>query len=305
MVRRWVLVALPVLLTAGVAVAAVLQQGFGGGPATRGPVSLCTRPGQRFPVASVGNGSYQLNPDEWNSQAALCMSGDGGADFTVTSSGLSAGADSSAGAPGAYPRIAYQPGAGELPVPVASLGDALTSWSTTVVPTGRYDVAYDVWLARDATGCAAKVPPYELMVWVNQRGGPVPLGGRLGGSGSTVTLNGKAYLVYGHRPTSRTSPTDHQVITYQRAVTTTSVHDLHLRRFIADAVDRGYIPAAGYLCSVQAGFEIWNGGAGLSTDSFSFRLPGARLPPWPGRGQGGSRGRRQARGGSGAVGGGA
>lgn len=55
------------------------------------------------------------------------------------------------------------------------------------------------------------------------------------------------------------------------ATSATSVTDLDLRAFTRDAVQRGYVPAGSYLCAVQAGFEIWDGGAGLSSDSFSFQ----------------------------------
>ena len=46
-----------------------------------------------------------------------------------------------------------------------------------------------------------------------------------------------------------------------------------------NAVRRGYIRTSWYLIDVEAGFELWRGGAGLATDSFSVNLNGSRGSP--------------------------
>jgi cellulose 1,4-beta-cellobiosidase len=43
---------------------------------------------------------------------------------------------------------------------------------------------------------------------------------------------------------------------------------------VADAVKRGYISNSWYLIDVEAGFELWQGGAGLATKSFSVHVAG-------------------------------
>jgi cellulose 1,4-beta-cellobiosidase len=55
---------------------------------------------------------------------------------------------------------------------------------------------------------------------------------------------------------------------------TTSVTNLDLQALVADAVSRGYIRASWHLIGVEAGFEIWQGGAGLATTSFSVNVAG-------------------------------
>jgi len=55
---------------------------------------------------------------------------------------------------------------------------------------------------------------------------------------------------------------------------TTSVRHLDLQALAADAVSRGYIASSWYLISVEAGFELWHGGAGLATNSFSVNVAG-------------------------------
>jgi hypothetical protein len=241
----------------------VLAQSAAADPAA----SLCTSANGPFATATVGNGQYQIMPDEWNSSADVCMSSDGNADFTVTSSALSSATNVQAGAPGAYARIAYLPQTGRLPMPVATMGDTLTSWRTTLGAPGQWDVAYDVWYADSASGCGPTTS-HELMIWLNRQQGPVPLGT----AGPQVTLNGRGYQVYEWQ-----SSAGKQVISYLMTNPTDSVYDLNLRTVTADAVVRGYVPAGGELCSVQAGFEIWNGGAGLATNSFSYQ-PAAGLP---------------------------
>jgi len=53
---------------------------------------------------------------------------------------------------------------------------------------------------------------------------------------------------------------------------TTSVTNLDLQALVADAVSRGYIQNSWYLIDVEAGFELWQGGAGLATNSFSINV---------------------------------
>jgi hypothetical protein len=48
-----------------------------------------------------------------------------------------------------------------------------------------------------------------------------------------------------------------------------SVKEFDLRAFTRDAIRRGYIRQDWYLISVEAGFELWQGGAGLETVNFS------------------------------------
>jgi cellulose 1,4-beta-cellobiosidase len=61
-------------------------------------------------------------------------------------------------------------------------------------------------------------------------------------------------------------------VSYVRATNTTSVSNLDLKPFMADAVTRNYITNAGYLLGVQAGFEIWQQTASMTTNSFSVAI---------------------------------
>ena len=56
----------------------------------------------------------------------------------------------------------------------------------------------------------------------------------------------------------------------------TSVSDLDIGALAQDAVSRGYLSSSCYLISVEAGFGLWHGGAGLATHSFSVDIKARR-----------------------------
>jgi cellulose 1,4-beta-cellobiosidase len=57
-----------------------------------------------------------------------------------------------------------------------------------------------------------------------------------------------------------------------------SVSGLDIGTLTQDAVSRGYTQTSWFLIDVEAGFELWQGGAGLATNSFSVSVSGAAAP---------------------------
>jgi cellulose 1,4-beta-cellobiosidase len=51
-----------------------------------------------------------------------------------------------------------------------------------------------------------------------------------------------------------------------------SVRDFDVGGVVADAARRGYLSGPSYLLNIQAGFEIWQGGRGLGTESFALSV---------------------------------
>ena len=51
-----------------------------------------------------------------------------------------------------------------------------------------------------------------------------------------------------------------------------SVTNLDLGLLAADATARGYLSASWHLIDVEAGFELWSGGAGLKSTAFSVSV---------------------------------
>jgi hypothetical protein len=200
----------------------------------------------------------------------LGVGGSGG--FTVTRSAI---ANSASGAPGGYPSIyrgchwgACTPRSG-LPVPVSRLlspGTVTTTWATAQPGTGAYDVAYDIWFSL-APGTSGQ-PAAELMIWLNHNGPVRPFGSKV----STAVIGGRPYDVWFGKQAWNT-------ISYSMVTGTTSVRDLDIGQFAADALSRGYLGKSWYLIDVEAGFELWQGGAGLATDSFAVNVPGTSSAP--------------------------
>jgi cellulose 1,4-beta-cellobiosidase len=218
-------------------------------------------------TAPVGGGAYTLQNNEWGSGEPECVSNDGGADFTVASSSID---NATNGAPGGYPSLykgchwgACTTGSG-LPLPVSSLstGAVTTSWSTTQPGTGAYDVAYDIWF-NQTPATSGQPGGAELMIWLSHNGSVQPFGSQVG----TASAGGHSYSVWFGNQGWNT-------ISYTMTTGVTSVSDLDIDQLVADAVSRGYISKSWYLIDVEAGFELWQGGTGLATNSFAVNVNG-------------------------------
>ncbi len=230
-------------------------------------VSLC---GDQ-PGIAVSNGIYNVINNEFNSAAPECIDvTDKG--FRVTQSAITSGS------PGGYPSIykgchwgvcTSQSG---LPIQVSTLAGLKSDWATIQPASGQYVAAYDLWF--NTTPATQKRPDgAELMIWVNRVGGLLPAGSR---AASNVKISGASYNVYLKK--------DEHYIAYVKTQAATSVENLDLQAFIKDAASRGYIQREWYLICVAAGFELWQGGAGLATNSFSVTaensLSKAKLKVW-------------------------
>jgi hypothetical protein len=217
---------------------------------------------------AVVGGAYMVQNNEWGSGAPECVAVATGGGFTVATSAI---ANSAGGSPGGYPSI-YRgchwgictPGSG-LPVSASKLlspGTVTTSWATTQPNAGAYDVAYDIWFNQAPT-TSGQPNGAELMIWLNHKGSIEPYGSQVG----TATIDGRSYQVWFGQQGWNT-------ISYSMTTGTTSVQDLDIGKFVADAMHRGWIQKSWYLIDVEAGFELWQGGAGLATDSFAVNVRG-------------------------------
>jgi Glycosyl hydrolase family 12 len=232
------------------------------------PRTLC-----QSQTAAVGSRGYTAENNEWGSGEPECITTEGGAGFTVAKSSI---ANSTYGAPGGYPALykgchwgACTPGSG-FPIQVSDIrpGRVTTSWSTAQ-PGGSndYDVAYDIWFNKTPT-TTGQPNGTELMIWLNHNGPVQPFGSKVA---SNVSIGGRGYNVWFGNQGWNT-------LSYTMTSGTTSVSNLDLQPLIADAIRRGYISPSWYLIDVEAGFELWHGGAGLATHSFSVNVAGRGVP---------------------------
>jgi glycosyl hydrolase family 12/cellulose binding protein with CBM2 domain len=220
------------------------------------------------------DGAYTIQNNEWGSTAPECISTDAGTDFTVANSSI---ANSTSGAPGGYASIykgchwgACTSNSG-FPVQVSNIkaGTVTTSWSTAQPGGGAaYDVAYDIWFNQTST-TPGQPNGAELMIWLNHNGPVQPFGGQVG---SNVSIGGRGYNVWFGNQGWNT-------VSYTMTTPSSSVSNLDLQALVADAMSRGYIQPSWWLIDVEAGFEMWQGGAGLATNSFGVTVNGPGSPP--------------------------
>jgi cellulose 1,4-beta-cellobiosidase len=247
------------------ALAAVLLAALGATHARAATTTLCNSQ-----TLSASGGAYTIQNNEWGSSASECITSDGNADFTVANSAI---ANATNGGPGGYPSIykgchwgACTTGSG-LPIQESSLGAGrvTTSWSTSQ-PGGSnaYDVAYDIWFNSTPT-TSGQPNGAELMIWLNHNGSVQPFGSQVA---TGVSVGGRSYNVWFGNQGWNT-------VSYTMTSGATSVSGLDIGQIAADAVSRGYIQPSWYLIDVEAGFELWQGGAGLATNSFAVNVSGS------------------------------
>jgi hypothetical protein len=214
----------------------------------------------RQPALPVSDGAYNIQNNEFNSYARECIHVDGST-FTVTESKITSGG------PGGYPSIYKGCHWGTctansgMPLQVSALRRLKSDWETTQPASDAYVAAYDIWF--NTTPIATGRPDgAEVMIWLKHTDGIQPAGSKV----ASAKIGGAAYDVWSHRRNSW------NYVAYVRSTSTTSARDLDLKTFIQDAVGRGYVRSDWYLISVEAGFELWQGGTGLATKSFAVRL---------------------------------
>ncbi len=262
--------AVPVILAESATVASA---------ATSAAATFCNTSGTaNNNTAPLAGGQYVLSVDEWDSTAAICVSTDGGADFKVASSAIAQPGYT----PGVYPDIiaGRHPFGGSpasenpdgLPLAVSAINSGVvTSWSTTENSTdGTYDVAYDNWF--DPSSAPTLPTGEEMMIWLNHNGAQ-PAGSVV----ATATLDGIPFNIWASQMTN-SSGGHWEDVSFVMANTTSSITNLQLAPLVQESIKLGYMQSSWYLDAIEAGFEIWQNGTGLATNSFSFSTNGAGAP---------------------------
>jgi hypothetical protein len=200
-----------------------------------------------------------INADNWGGGNA-CVNVDGGADFSVASqsvpymSRVLAYPDVNIGCSGGY--CTTNSG---LPVPESTAAPIVT-WSTVNnSPGSKFDTALDMIFSDTFTSS----PPIdaEVMVMINSSG-YTALG--LPGPGSPiVTIDGTLWY-YEYKTTGSWPDTEFAAVTTEDSVT-----NMALAPFFAFANGIGALSSSLSLVQICAGNELWQGGAGLGTTSYS------------------------------------
>ncbi|HXR69415.1 cellulose binding domain-containing protein [Actinocrinis sp.] len=244
----------PRALAAALAIAVAAAVTAAVAPAAQAATTTCSGTG------TISAGDYMIQANEWNSSLQQCITYTGGTAWSVSTANF----NTSGGAPATYPSIfkgchwGLCTGNSGMPIQMSKLGSATSSWSTNQPSSGAYDVAYDIWFNSTPT-TSGQPDGTEVMIWINSRGGVQPFGSQTG----SANIAGMNWNVWTGRQTSW------NIISYVLNPGATSVSNLDLKAMFNDAVSRGSINPNHYLIDVEAGFEIWQGGQGLGTNSFS------------------------------------
>ncbi|NAS27030.1 hypothetical protein GT755_35860 [Herbidospora sp. NEAU-GS84] len=238
---------------------------FGVTPAQAAPV-IC----EKYGSTTVQSGRYVVINNVWGASTSQCIDVNQAGGFTIQSANHN---NATNGAPASYPAIyagchyANCSTGSNLPMQASSgnFGNVRTSVSMSYPSTGTWDAAYDIWFdptpRTDGQNTGA-----EIMIWLNHRGSVQPVGSQVG----TVNLAGGTWQVW-------FGNIGWNVISYVRTSAASSI-DFAVNTFYSDAVNRGYAQRSWYLTSVQAGFEPWVGGAGLTLNNFTYTTSGGQNP---------------------------
>ncbi|GID91517.1 hypothetical protein ACFQFC_10005 [Amorphoplanes digitatis] len=240
--RRQRIRLLTLALAAGTAVAVPTTADAAPGP-------ICARFG------STVQGNYYVQNNVWGSTATQCIN--------VTSSGFQITRQDGVNASGpvSYPSIFLgchytlcSPGM-RTPRQISGISSARSSISYTFT-NAKYVAAYDIWL--DPTPKTNGVNQQEIMIWFNKSTTPQPIGSVTG----TASVGGRSWQVW----TGNNGKNN--VISY---VSTSAISSwsFDVKAFLNDSIARGHGSSSWYLTSIQAGFEPWAGGIGLTVNSFS------------------------------------
>ncbi len=212
---------------------------------------------------STVQGQYVVQNNRWGTSATQCVNVTGNG-FQLTQADGSVSTD---GAPKSYPSIYTgchyancSPGT-RLPMQIGSISSAPSSISYQFTSDAVYNASYDIWL--DPEPKRTGVNRTEIMIWFNRVGPIQPIGSQVG----TADVGGRSWEVW----TGNNGGND--VISFVSPSALPS-WSFDVMDFVKETVGRGMAGNNWYMTSIQAGFEPWNGGAGLGVQSFSASVNG-------------------------------
>ena len=190
----------------------------------------------------------------------------------------------------------------QYPILASALVSEPTSWTFSnnfSAINGQFDAIYDAFF--NTTTKQQFLPNGgELEIFLNYTSNETALGGT---QLPDTTIGGQTYHVWS--AVKSASGTTWTRIAFQRTSTnrTTSVSNLDVAGFVKAAIADGAINPNWYQQDLDAGFEIWSGGVGLATSSFSAPPPTVTAANSAGGGGSGSSGGGSSGGGSSGGGG--
>ena len=144
-----------------------------------------------------------------------------------------------------------------LPIQVSAIQSIETGFHTNATQmSGTYNAAYDIWTSSNAGAGNAE---YFVMLWLENKGNKQPAGTAT----ANVNIENRQWQVW----TGGTGEGGGKYIAYVLQGGADSI-EVDLKHFFDDAVANRGLPGNQYVVNIQAGFEIWSGGAGLESKCF-------------------------------------
>jgi len=149
-----------------------------------------------------------------------------------------------------------------LPRQVSATGRPIATWHTSEHAPGTWNAAFDIWFGkkRMTTGQANGA---ELMIWLNEHGGCCALQR----GAPKVWIDGQQWWLSHWR--TRHNGVSWNYIQFRRVHRTSNVTRLKLSPFMKLVRHLGLVQSSWWLENIEAGFELWTGGQGLTTTQYA------------------------------------
>jgi hypothetical protein len=225
---------------------------------------LCGK-SQNLVTVSDTDVKYVLNNNAWNYASYAgeqCIENENGRpNFRITKSL----ADSTHVM--GYPNVSHGPSpwasvnlSTMMPLQLSSLPTIYSSWRTSqnAAPGSKWDTTYDLWCCSRWPGQQYRTA--EIMIMLTYPGAP---------SGDFALIDGEEFLV---RKAVRTNAAglSWNMVQFRFRQQRLCVTDLNLTPFLWYTLAHGWATETDLLVQISAGFELWTGGRGLSTDWISI-----------------------------------
>jgi hypothetical protein len=234
-------------------------------PTTKSPpvISLC-RQYQHVKVKKGKSATYVVKNDFWGTNKMCLKNSRRRPNFRVTKTGR----NKIGGRVESFPYIlrgcswgVCSPKA-KLPAKVKKLHRPEATWHARTKARGVWNAALELWFSKHKLK-NGQANGAELMIWLNTRRLPKS-------SHRTVHIDHTTWYL-AHWRTSGHGKT-WNYIQFRRVSRRSGVTKLRLGPFIRTAEREHWIRPSYWMLNIEAGFEIWHGGRGLGTKTFSARV---------------------------------
>ena len=166
-----------------------------------------------------------------------------------------------------YTNVALQH---NLPVRLSNIKDSWTNWQWHYSSQNNIvaDVAYDIWFAASpvsppsAGQAVSGVSTYEIMIWLGQAGGILPIGSPI----ATVSIAGHTWQVWKGPNQGWT------VFSFLRQGSDITNFNADLNGFYQYLINSQGVSGSQYLVSLEAGTEPMTGSATLTTSLYNVAV---------------------------------